>query len=37
MTYKNIKTGAVIDTKGEIHGDNWEPVKQPAPKPKKPR
>lgn len=30
MKYKNIKTGAVIETTTEVHGENWQalmPVK----------
>lgn len=34
MRYKNIKTGAVIDSPFVIKGDNWEEIK-PKPKPKK--
>lgn len=25
MRYKNLKTGATIETNGRIHGDNWQP------------
>ncbi len=24
MVYKNAKTGAVIETTSEVHGDNWQ-------------
>ena len=34
MKYKNIKTGAVIDSPSLIIGKAWEEVK-PKPKPKK--
>lgn len=27
MRYKNTKTGAIIDSSFNIHGDNWEEVK----------
>lgn len=35
MQYRNIKTGAVIDTQSKITGKNWEPVKAPSKKPVK--
>ena len=36
MKYKNIKTGAVIDSPSLIIGKAWEEVKpKPKPKPKK--
>ena len=36
MKYKNIKTGAVIDSPFVIKGNNWEEIKpKPKPKPKK--
>jgi len=30
LRYKNIKTGAIIDSSFNIHGDNWEEVKPQA-------
>lgn len=29
--YKNTKTGAVIQTHGEIHGGDWVPVEKKMP------
>ena len=34
MKYKNIKTGAVIDTASEVHGEDWQAV-MPAGAPEK--
>lgn len=31
-TYKNKKTGAVINTESLLRGDNWEVVKEPSSK-----
>lgn len=34
MKYKNIKTGAVIETTTEVHGENWQalmPASPPVP------
>lgn len=38
MEYRNVKTGVVIQTACEVHGEFWEPVtplakKTPEPKP----
>jgi len=30
LRYKNTKTGAIIDSSFNIHGDNWEEVKPQA-------
>lgn len=35
MNYKNIKTGAVIDSSSIITGDNWEKVEEKKPVKKK--
>lgn len=34
MRYKNIKTGAIIDSPFILHGDNWEKATNEAPKEK---
>lgn len=28
MEYRNVKTGAIITTHGEIHGGDWEKVEK---------
>ena len=33
MKYRNTRTGAVIDVKSKISGENWEPVRTPSKKP----
>lgn len=35
MEYRNTITGAIIETKCEINGGAWEPVKAPKPSTKK--
>lgn len=30
MRYKNLKTGAIIDVKSEIIGEDWEPLGAPG-------
>ena len=35
MTYRNVKTGAVIDPQSKITGKNWELIKAPSKKPVK--
>ena len=35
MTYRNVKTGTVINVTCKITGENWEPVKAPSKKPVK--
>ena len=33
MRYKNVKTGAVIETSSKIRGENWKEIKEQAKKP----